>query len=308
MPQEYVSTKTLPYVYMGTHKITNKFYIGYREMNNRPSHKDLYTYKTSSKVVKPIFNEFNWIILAEFYDGNDAYDFEQYLINSHWDNPLLLNKNCHYEKPRFKSNKGRKGRKGYALAKDIVTNKCVGLVSKQDTRWSTGEIVFYFTGTKQSHETIQQRLDNTDREKLKSMQGKKGINHPRTGSFNTKEQNDRISLAGKGKKKPVGFNVGIKNSNYGKKHPGLNSGKDNPMFGKVGKLHPNFGKTMPVTEGRFRGRLELYKTIIDLLEQQIPVKEIHKMTNLEISTIYNIRNKTHAIWKYLEKMEINNEF
>jgi hypothetical protein len=109
----YASSKVKPYVYVGIHKITGEIYIGYREDNvrvNRTSDVDLFEYRTSSKVVNPRFDEYDWIIVAEFDTGNDAYDFEQQLIFENWMNPLLLNKNCHYgNKKRFKtSTKGRK--------------------------------------------------------------------------------------------------------------------------------------------------------------------------------------------------------
>jgi len=101
----YPSTKVKPYVYMGIHKVTGEIYIGYRERNiilNKLSHIDLFEYKTSSKVVRPIFEQMIWTILAEFENGNDAYDFEQQLIYENWDNSLLLNRFCHYGKARFK--------------------------------------------------------------------------------------------------------------------------------------------------------------------------------------------------------------
>jgi len=102
------STKSRPYVYMCTHATTGEFYFGYREKNLKlglPSDVDFPKYQTSSKRVKPRFNEFEWKILAEFETGDDAYDFEQELINEHWDNPLLLNgaKNQRGNK-RFKNN------------------------------------------------------------------------------------------------------------------------------------------------------------------------------------------------------------
>lgn len=102
----YPSTKVAPYVYICTNKLTNQFYIGYRELNKIPSHEDFLIYKTSSNVVKLNFNDYSWYILAEFNTGNDAYDFEQQLIYEHWDNPLLLNKSCFFNKQRFKKNIG----------------------------------------------------------------------------------------------------------------------------------------------------------------------------------------------------------
>lgn len=98
---KHTSTKPMPYVYIGTHSITGEVYIGYREKNvklNRPSDIDLLMYRTSSKVVRPKFDEFNWQVIAEFMSGNDAYAFEQQLIHEHWGDPLLVNQSCHYGK------------------------------------------------------------------------------------------------------------------------------------------------------------------------------------------------------------------
>ena len=93
----------LPYVYRLDNPITGEIYIGYREANKLPSHEDLPKYRTSSKYVEPRFEEFNWTILAEFFNGEDAYDFEQLSIHENWDNPLLLNRNCNYGKKRWKT-------------------------------------------------------------------------------------------------------------------------------------------------------------------------------------------------------------
>ena len=90
---------------MCTHNETGMFYIGYRERNvklGRPAEIDLPKYKTSSKEVKQNFNDYNWSIVAEFFTGNDAYDFEQKLISENWDDPLLINRHCFYNKERFK--------------------------------------------------------------------------------------------------------------------------------------------------------------------------------------------------------------
>ena len=104
----YTSEKVSPYVYICTHKITYEFYIGYREKNvslHRPSDIDIPLYKTSSMYVNPIFEEFNWYIVAEFIDGSPAYDFEQILIQENWKNPLLLNGQYHTGKTtQFRNN------------------------------------------------------------------------------------------------------------------------------------------------------------------------------------------------------------
>lgn len=111
--------RVLPYVYRCTHKVTGQFYIGYREVNKLPSSLDLPQYRTSSKIVNPTFDEFEWLILAEFYSGDHAYDFEQELIHESWGDPLLLNKSCtHNCKKRFKG-----GRRQYYPLSDETKQK-----------------------------------------------------------------------------------------------------------------------------------------------------------------------------------------
>jgi len=100
----YTSEKTLSYVYRLDNPITGEFYFGYRKANKIPSHLDLPNYKTSAPKVTNTFEVFEWKILAEFYDGDDAYDHEQLTIYENWDNPLLLNKSCFYGKGKFNRN------------------------------------------------------------------------------------------------------------------------------------------------------------------------------------------------------------
>ena len=97
-----IYTQNYPYVYRLDNLQTKEFYIGSRVANKVPSKQDLgYEYFTSSKIVTPRFNEFQVTIIAEFFDGDDAYNHEQYLIYCDWGNPLLLNKNCYYQKGKF---------------------------------------------------------------------------------------------------------------------------------------------------------------------------------------------------------------
>lgn len=102
----YTSTKAMAYVYMCIHKNTGEFYIGYRCANvhlNRFSHIDFPLYRTSNPEIKHNFLNFDWIIVAEFFDSDSAYDYEQQLIHEYWNDLLLINKSCYYDKPRFKS-------------------------------------------------------------------------------------------------------------------------------------------------------------------------------------------------------------
>ena len=89
----YTSEKVMPYVYMGTHRETGQFYIGYRYANTCPSSCDLGThYFTSSKRIKHLgFENFEWIILAEFFDKEAAWVVENEMIKEHFRDTLNLN-------------------------------------------------------------------------------------------------------------------------------------------------------------------------------------------------------------------------
>lgn len=101
----HISTKIFPYVYKLTHKNTGQFYIGYRKSITQklPSNEDIMKYKSSSKLIKELgFPNFEVEIIAEFFDGISAYDFEQELIYENFKNPLCLNRMCHHNaKNRF---------------------------------------------------------------------------------------------------------------------------------------------------------------------------------------------------------------
>ena len=95
----YPSTKVLPYVYYGKHKLTNQFYFGsrYGELSyikkGFPSHLDFgNNYSTSSVAIKEMgFENFDWIILAEFFTPTAAVEFENQCIEEFWKHPLSLN-------------------------------------------------------------------------------------------------------------------------------------------------------------------------------------------------------------------------
>lgn len=88
--------KALPYVYKLTHKTTSQFYIGYREANTEPASEDLPKYQSSSTYVKELgFENFHYDIIAEFAYAQEAYDYENILIQESFDDPLCLNR--HYQ-------------------------------------------------------------------------------------------------------------------------------------------------------------------------------------------------------------------
>ncbi len=89
-----MQARVLPYVYKLVHNQTGEFYFGYREANKVPSSQDLgIKYFTSSKYIHEMdFSNFETSILAEFFDGFDAWKYEQNLIQEHLNNPLCINK------------------------------------------------------------------------------------------------------------------------------------------------------------------------------------------------------------------------
>ena len=171
------STKIYPYVYKCVNRNTGEFYIGYRENHKVPSTDDLPVYKTSSKKVHPIFSEFDWQIIAEFFDSRDALDFEQALIYEHWTNPLLLNEMCHHGHKRFK---------GGVKKGTIPWNK--GKKMSAEFRKMRSRIQ---TGSKQTAETRAKRIV--------SLLGKnKGKSHPNSAESNLRRS---ITMTGKPKEK-----------------------------------------------------------------------------------------------------------
>lgn len=99
----------LPYTYKGVHRLTGAIYIGSRYTKHQvlPAELDLLKYKTSSSIIRPAFEEYDWEILEEFHGENrwdDAYDSEQYLIYQQWqiDKSLSMNGVCYHKTKRFR--------------------------------------------------------------------------------------------------------------------------------------------------------------------------------------------------------------
>lgn len=107
--QYKMSNKILPYVYKLIHKETGQYYFGYRSNNKVSSSEDLGIYYfSSSKEIKPIFCQFHKEIVAEFFDGKDAWVFEQQLIGEHFNDSLLINRSYYRDGSRIFSTAGRK--------------------------------------------------------------------------------------------------------------------------------------------------------------------------------------------------------
>jgi hypothetical protein len=196
MSNIYQSSKIYPYVYIGVHRQTNKFYIGSRTSKRMklPPEQDILTYKTSSKYVKPIFNEFDWKIIAIFFDKNSALEFENKLINENWADPKILNRHrikngkmlfCDYDK------RTPEQRKEHALkianktkqffktcGEDFKENRKLKISKKSKETWKN-----------HPDEIRQQRLKRMSETQIgkkkplvsKSQIGKKHIANPTTG-------------------------------------------------------------------------------------------------------------------------------
>ena len=121
---------------MCTHKISKQFYIGSRTTKTQslPSQLDFPNYKTSSKKIKNNFEEYDWIILAEFFSGEDAYHYEQKFIFEHWGNKLLLNKHHRYGTKAIFSRSGSthtaESKAKMSIAKQKMTDETKAKMSK----------------------------------------------------------------------------------------------------------------------------------------------------------------------------------
>ena len=161
----------LSYVYRLDHPSTGEFYFGLRTANKLPASQDLgFEYFTSSKYVKPRFDEFNHTIIQEFVDPLEAYDLEQFLIYQELKNPLLLNRRCHY---------GKEQRFTFS--------------DKKHSRESKDKISASGTGKKRSQETKRKMR------KPKSDEHKKNISLGSKGLTKSDEHKKNLSLAATGR-------------------------------------------------------------------------------------------------------------
>jgi hypothetical protein len=194
-------------VYKLTNSNTDEFYIGYRYKNvglGLSAEQDLgHYYFTSSKHIAPIFNQFTYEIIAEFYLADDAYDFEQELIKENFLSPLCLNK--HYQK---NNEKGRWKNSGHT---EETKKKMRGLVrsagfKNHRSRIMTGNVPWNKGLTKESDTRM---ADLSSSRKKAGNDHQLGIKHSPertekiraklTGRRMTDEQIIKMSNAKKGK-------------------------------------------------------------------------------------------------------------
>lgn len=152
--------RPLPYVYLLTHRETGKFYFGSRHKNvdfGRKSEDDLgFFYKSSSKIVKPHFDEYDAVVLAEFFNTEDAMRFEHQLIKKEWGNPMLINRAVVISDDYVKMINPMKGRKLSAEQKkkigdgnrgkrvsELTRQKLSSAMKGKSVTWSEGAKIRY---------------------------------------------------------------------------------------------------------------------------------------------------------------------
>lgn len=197
----YETTKPAPYVYICTHKETSQFYIGYRERNvrtNTPSSMDIgVSYFTSSPHVRSTFSEYEFCVVAEFFDATEAYWFEQELIKENWNNPLLLNKQFYDRnttKGIFRHTGKTSGFTGHHHTEETKRKK-----SKPHTEETKKKISEKVAGEK--HPNFgKQRSEESKLKQSMSMKKYAGENHPCYGRQRPPDVIEKMRLANIGKK------------------------------------------------------------------------------------------------------------
>lgn len=189
------------YLYCCIHPETKEHYIGVRTANNLPPTEDFgHVYRTSSKIVKPRFDEFDSHILFASYDHQGLYILEQMLINS----CVLANKT-------------------------LVLNKAYRDVTKPEFVLKNCPIV----GNHHSTET-KQKIKKSNIGKVVTAETKEKLRKKATGRKATTITKQRMSSQRKGAANPMyGKNQSElckeTNREYAKTHY---QGENNPFFGK----------------------------------------------------------------------------
>ena len=198
-----------PYVYRLNHKKTNEFYIGCRLANYVPAELDLGNiYFTSSKYVKNRFNEFDFLIIAVFFNQEDAYNYEQQLIHESWGCPGLLNRSCFHGKKKFigvagiphteehnkKISASMTGRPKTEEHNKKVSEAKLGIRLSEEHKLN---LSISHQGNKHSEET-----KNKMRERRHTKETKDKMSKSRTGKHHSEETLKKLSNDKKGKSKP----------------------------------------------------------------------------------------------------------
>lgn len=247
------------YIYKIIDINTNKFYIGARSSKVNPELDLGIKYFSSSTTIKKLIKsngvaslKFE-IMNSQYKSWKSAYHAEQKLINSEWDNPLLLNKSCYYMKKDFGVISNEAKRKISKSSKQMWTdiNHRELMSIKQKNSWTPER--------KKHHSIFMKSLWTPERRK---------------------QHSDKISghvgtTKCKGVPKPKGF---------GKKVSGRLKGKPKS---DVHRQHISDAKT-GVTR---KVSAEIIKLLFSDFEMSLPYKTLISKYNLSHSTIYKIKKQ-----------------
>jgi hypothetical protein len=121
--------------------LDSSFYIGYRGSKGDPNDDFLVKYMSSSKVVKERITSgyvYFGIILKEFSNKEQSYNYEQDLIDKNIKNPLILNKVCFKDRKGFglltQSSSDKISKSSYKMWQNDDFKKSMSL--KQKESWT----------------------------------------------------------------------------------------------------------------------------------------------------------------------------
>lgn len=158
-----------PYVYRCTHKETGRFYFGCRIRNTLPAREDLPVYRTSNKIIRNSFEEYDWEILFEDDDYELMYAVEQCLIGDHRKDELIINRR--YD-PNYLWLLTITEEFRTKISKALIGNKnAVGAIRSEETR---AKISATLTGTKLTEEH-KANISKSTKGKKKSEQHKENM-------------------------------------------------------------------------------------------------------------------------------------
>lgn len=275
-----IYTKQPGYLYCCIHPETKEHYIGVRLANKKPPIEDFgHVYRTSSKIVKPRFDEFENSILFESYDYDGLYQLEQMLIHSCFlaNKQILLNKmfidvtkSDGYQK--YNSVGRSSVKKGKQNSEE--TRKKISESNKGRNPWNRGithtdetkqKLKIASTGRKHSEETKQKMSEDrkghiswnkgltkeSDNRVLKISNSNKGNPGTFTGKHHTDETKAKISMKNTGRR--YSDEVNAKKGHHGEKN--CNYGKPQPLDRKLKNIESNKNRPRiecPHCKGKFQ--------------------------------------------------------
>jgi hypothetical protein len=192
MDELNITTKNVPYVYKCVHKITNQVYIGARCKNVLPPDLDFPKYKTSSKIVKNAFSEFNFEILFVGFDNKIVFEVENMLIEEQWkiDKSASLNL---YLNGKF----NRAGTKTPPEVKLKLSKIWLGRKHSEDSKIKMSIASKGRKRTEEHESTLRASINNS----IRTPESRAKASKSQLGKRHSKESKKKIGLGQLGKKR-----------------------------------------------------------------------------------------------------------